>query len=149
MKGTSDASNVTTPWQLWVVGVIALLWNSVGAFDYTMTEMRNTLYMRAFTPEQVAYFYGFPQWAIATWAIGVWGGAAGSLALLLRKRWAVPIFAISLAAMTLTFFYNFVLTDGVAVMGGRGALLFPAVIFVVGVVLLAYSRGLTRKGILR
>jgi len=149
MKGRSDASKVTTPWHVWVVGVIALVWNSVGAFDYTMTELRNTSYLKAFTPEQVAYFYGFPQWAIATWALGVWGGLAGSLALLLRKRWAVPILAISLATMTITLFYNFVLSDGVAVMGGLGALLFPAVIFVVGVVLLVYSRRLTRKGILR
>jgi hypothetical protein len=50
--------------------------------------------------------------------------------------------------MTITFFYNFVLSNGVAVMGGIGALVFPAVIFVVGIVLLAYSHGLVRKGIL-
>ena len=149
MNETSDMASVKTPVHVWMVGVVALLWNSVGAFDYTMTELRSTTYMSAFTPEQVAYFNAFPKWAIATWALGVWGGVLGSLALLLRKRWAVPVFAVSLAATTLTFFYNFVLSNGVAVMGGMTALLFPALIFVIGVVLLAYSRGLSRKGILR
>ena len=149
MNETSDTVSTKTPVHVWMVGVVALLWNSVGAFDYTMTELRSTSYMSAFTPEQVAYFNAFPKWAIATWALGVWGGVLGSLALLLRKRWAVPVFVVSLAAMTLTFFYNFVLSNGVAVMGGMTALLFPAVIFVIGVVLLAYSRSLSRKGILR
>ncbi len=149
MNSSSGPAEIATPWHVWAVGVIALLWNGVGAFDYTMTETRNASYVSAFTPEQVAYFYGFPKWAIATWALGVWGGVSGSIALLWRKRWAVPIFAVSLAAMAITFFYNFVLSNGVAVMGGIGALLFPTVIFVAGIALLAYSRSLTRKGILR
>jgi hypothetical protein len=149
MNGTNEMPRVTAPWHVWVVGVIALLWNSVGAFDYTMTEMRNAAYMKAFTPEQVAYFYGFPTWVVAAWALSVWGGVLGSLALLRRKRWAVPIFAISLATMALTFVDNFVLSNGIAVMGGAGALVFPAVILMVGIALLVYSRSLARKGILR
>jgi hypothetical protein len=149
MNSPSDASRAATPWHLWVVGVIALLWNCVGAFDYSMTELRNPSYLKAFTPEQLAYFYGFPKWAVATWALSVWGGVLGSVALLFRKRWAVPIFALSLVTMTLTFFYNFALTNGVAVMGGAEALLVPALVLVVGVALLAYARLLSRKGILR
>ena len=149
MNDTGGTTSTTTPWHLWAVCALALLWNSVGGYDYTMTEMRNAAYMSAFTPEQLAYFNAFPKWAIATWALGVWGGVLGSIALLLRKRWAVPVFAISLAAMTLTFFYNFVLSNGMAVMGGAKALLFPAVIWIVGLALLAYARGLARKGILR
>jgi hypothetical protein len=79
----------------------------------------------------------------------VWGGVLGSIALLFRKRWAVPIFALSLVTMTVTFFYNFVLTNGIAVMGGAEALIVPAFVLVVGVALLAYAGDLSRKGILR
>ena len=28
-----------TPWHLWVVGVLTLLWNAVGATSYTMTRL--------------------------------------------------------------------------------------------------------------
>ena len=146
----NDANpKVAIPWHLWVVGVVALLWNAMGALDYTMTETRNAAYMKDFTAEQLAYFYSFPKWVVATWALSVWGGVAGSVALLLRSRWAVPIFTLSLATMAITFTHNFVLTDGLAVMGGAAALAFTAAIIAVGVGLVSYSRWVDRKGFLR
>ena len=63
-----------TPWHLWAVGVVGLLWSAMGAMDYVMTQTHNEAYMSAFTPEQLAFFYGIPIWAVATWAIAVWGG---------------------------------------------------------------------------
>ena len=102
--GSFDAR---VPRHLWIVGVLSLLWNSVGAFDYVMTETRNADYLRGFTPEQLAYFTGFPKWVVAAWALAVWGGVAGSLGLLWRQRWAVPVFGLSLAAMAVTFTHNF------------------------------------------
>ncbi len=140
---------VAIPWHLWVVGVVALLWNAMGALDYTMTETRNAAYMKDFTAEQLAYFYSFPKWVVATWALSVWGGVAGSVALLLRSRWAVPIFTLSLATMAMTFTHNFVFTDGLAVMGGATALAFTAAIIAVGIALVFYSRWVARKGFLR
>jgi hypothetical protein len=146
---SNDNRQVTTPSHLWIVGVLSLLWNGMGAFDYTMTETRNAFYMKDFTPEQLAYFYSFPKWVIATWALSVWGGVLGSIALLLRRRWAIPVFAASLATMVITFVHNFVLTNGLAVMGGAGALVFSAAIVAIGIALVVYSRLLARKGVLR
>jgi hypothetical protein len=51
--------------------------------------------------------------------------------------------------MTVTFLYNFVLTNGIAVMGGAEALIVPAFGLVGGAASLAYARDLNRKGILR
>ena len=137
----------TTPWHLWAVGAAGLLWNCIGALDYTMTESRNAAYLAAFTPEQLAYFASLPAWVVATWATGVWGGVLGSLLLLLRQRRAEYAFAVSLAGMALTFLHNYVLSDGVLIMGG-GAVVFSAVIFTVGVLLLFYSRFLARAKVL-
>jgi hypothetical protein len=149
MNDPGPASQASTPWHLWVIAVIALLWNSMGAYDYLMTETRNSSYMSAFTPAQLAYFYSFPAWVIATWALSVWGGVLGSIALLLRRRWAVPVFAISLVTLVATFFHNFVLSNGAAVIGGAGGFVFSAAIFLVAVALLIYARRLARKGTLR
>ena len=60
-----------TPIHLWVIGILALLWNLVGAFDYVATQFRLESYMSKFTPEQLDYFYGFPAWMDAAWAIAV------------------------------------------------------------------------------
>lgn len=137
------------PKHLWIVGVIALLWNGIGAFDYLMTETRNEAYMSRYTPEQLAYFYGFPAWAVGTWAIAVWGAVLGSVLLLLRKRLAVPVFAVSLAAMVVTTVYNYGLSDGWRIAGGAGPLVFSVLIFAVAVALLLYARAMARRAVLR
>ncbi len=149
MNRSLPARSIGTPWHLWVVGVLALLWSSVGAFDYVMTETRNASYMSTFTPEQLAYFRDFPIWVVAAWALSVWGGVLGAVLLLLRRRWAVPVFGVSLATILLTTFHNFVLTDGLAMMGGVGGVIFSAVIIVIAVALLIYARSLARSGVLR
>lgn len=149
MNASTAVSKPRTPWHLWVVGVLALLWNSIGAFDYVMTETRNAEYMSSFTKEQLDYFYGFPKWVIATWALGVWGGVLGALLLLLRRRLAVTVFAVSLAGTVITFAYNYVFTDGLAIMGGAGVLAFSAVIVLIAVALLFYARGLAARQVLR
>lgn len=136
------------PWHLWVVGIAALLWNAVGALDYVMTQTRNAQYMAGFTAEQLAFFYGLPAWTVAAWAIGVWGGVLGSLLLLLRKSLAVWVFLASLVGVVLTTLQNYVLSNGMEVMGGPGAVVFTAVIFLVAVALYAYARAMTTRRVL-
>jgi hypothetical protein len=146
---TDRPAAAAAPKHLWIVGAVALLWNAMGAFDYLMTATRNEAYMSRFTPEQLDFFYGFPAWVVGAWAIAVWGAVLGSVLLLLRKRLAVPVFAVSLAAMVVTTIHNYGLSDGLAVMGGIGPLLFSALIFLVSVALLVYARAMARRGVLR
>ena len=138
-----------TPWHLWVVGAVSLLWNAVGATDFTMTQLKNEAYLKALTPDQLAYLYGFPFWVVAAWATGTWGSLIGSLLLLLRRSLAVILFLASLIGMVLTFTHNYVLSDGLKIMGGAGAVIFSAVIFVIGVLLLVYARAMRKRGVLR
>jgi len=136
------------PRHLWIVGALSLLWNAVGAFDYLATQLRLEFYMSQFTPEQLAYFYGFPAWAVAAWAIAVWSSLLGSLGLLLRKSWAVALFGIAIAGMAITSIYNFVLTDGLSMIG-TGGMIFTAVIWLIALCLFFYARAMARRGVLR
>lgn len=139
----------STPWHLWVIGGVSLLWNAVGALDYFMTQTRNAAYMSKFTPEQLEYFYGFPAWVVAFWAIGVWGALLGSVLLLLRKGVAEWVFLASLVGVIVTSIYNLVLSNGMEVMGGgAGALIFPAVIFLIALGLYLYARAMRKRGVL-
>jgi len=95
------------PWHLWLVGILGLLWNSMGAFDYLMTQTQNEAYMGQFTPEQLEFFYGFPTWVVASWALAVWGGVLGALLLLLKRRLAVSVLLASFLAMVVTSIDNF------------------------------------------
>jgi hypothetical protein len=136
-----------TPVHLWIVGVLALLWNAMGAFDYLATQLKLDFYMSQFTEQQLAYFYGFPAWAVAGWAFGVWGGLAGAIGLLLRRRWAVWAFAVSFAGMVVSTIFTLVLSNGAEVMGSEGAV-FSAVIGVVAVFLLVYARAQAKRSVL-
>lgn len=142
-----NSPSVRTPRHLWITAILSLLWNAVGAFDYSATQMRLESYMSQFTPEQLAYFYSFPAWAVAAWAIAVWSSLLGSVGLLLRKRWAMWLFGLAIVGMALTTLYNFVLSDGLALMGS-GALIFSAVIWAIALFLFFYSRAMTERGVL-
>ena len=147
MSETPDEMT-TTPRHLWVVGGIALLWNAVGAMDYVMTQTKNEAYMSSFTPEQLEFFYGFPTWVVAAWAIAVWGSVLGSVLLLLRRRFAVHAFLTSLVAMVITTIHNYILSDGFEVVGDAFALAFTAVIFVIAVALFLYARAMHQRAVL-
>jgi hypothetical protein len=148
LESSATAPRARTPAHLLIVGVLALLWNAIGAFDYLATQLRLDFYMSQFTEQQLAYFYGFPAWAVAGWAFGVWGGLAGAIGLLLRRRWAAWAFAISLAGMAVSSLYTLVLSNGAEIMGTEGAV-FSAVIGAFAIFLLLYARAMASRGALR
>ena len=142
-----DTMTVKTPWHLWVVGALALLWNGYGGYDYVMTQTNNAAYLAQFTAEQRAYFDSYPMWMEAVWAVGVWGGVLGAVLLLLRMKWAFHAFLASLVAFAVSVVYGQT-SGGAAVMGTTGVV-FSAVIFLLGLGFVMYSRMMTRKGVLR
>lgn len=139
-----------TPVHLWIVGVVSLLWNAVGAFDYTMTKMQNPDYLAAFTPEQQAWFASFPLWANIGWALGVWGSVLGSLLLLARSRHAVSAFVVSLVGLAISCIYQFGLHYGDLMrLFGTFPMIFTAIIWVILIALFVYARKQAAAGVLR
>ena len=144
----NETETVETPKHLWVIGVVTVLWNSVGAMDFVMTQTRNESYMAAFTPEQLEFFYELPTWVVAAWAVAVWGGVIGSILLLLRRGEAVWVFLASFIAMLITTIHNYGLSNGMEVIGDTFSLVFSAVIFVVALALFFYARSMKQQGVL-
>jgi len=136
-----------TPKHLLIVGVLALLWNCVGAFDYVMTQFGNEAYMENFTPEQAEFFTTFPAWLVFFWATAIWSSVLGSVLLLMRKRLAAPVFMVSFFSMVITAIHNFVLENGAEIMGTGGAI-FSVFIFVISLSLWLYARKMAEKGVL-
>lgn len=137
------------PRHLWIVGVIATVWNGIGAFDYLMTQTGNAAYLAQFSAEERAYFESFPPWADALWAFGVWGGVAGSLLLIARRRLAVAAFLVSLIGMFAGLGYQLAVAEVPASLSSGPMALFPYVIVAVGIALLLYARAAEAKGLLR
>jgi hypothetical protein len=138
-----------TPMHVWIVGVLATIWNGFGCFDYLMTQTRNADYLANFTDPQRAYFESFPIWMEATWALGVWGGMAGSLLLLLRSRHAVAAFAVSLFGLAASTVYQYVLSSPPADMMTGAMVAMNLAIWAAAIGLLVYSLRMRRRGVLR
>jgi hypothetical protein len=120
----------------------------MGAFDYLMTQTQNERHMSQFTPEQLEFFYGFPVWVVAFWALAVWGGVLGAVLLLLRKKLASGVLLVSFLSMVVTTIHNFVLSNGLEAIGDGFGLVFSAVIFVVALLLYLYARAMKNRGVL-
>ena len=145
----TDDRTMAAPWHLWAVGIASLLWNAGGAFDYVMTKTHNADYLARFTPEQIGWFDSFPVWMNLAWALGVWGAVAGSVLLLLRHRWAVVAFALSVAGLVIATIYQFALSNMPASLSTSGGMAFTAALWVVAILLLWYATRMRARRVLR
>jgi hypothetical protein len=141
---------VKTPWHLWLIGVIAVLFNSIGVFDFVMSMAQGAEYQASagMTPDQIAHYQAMPSWMVVVWAVGVFGAFLASILLLLRRKLAMPVYVLSLAAFLISLLYTYVLTDGGAVMGQQMAIT-SAVIAGLLVFFSWYSRFMAVRGVLR
>ncbi|MDP5102847.1 MAG: hypothetical protein NWP98_02870 [Erythrobacter sp.] len=142
---TAKLGRVATPWHLWVIGALTLLFNAMGVLSYTMTEL-GMLADAGMTPDQIAFMDSYPAWAIAFWALGVWGAFAGSVLLLLRSKYAVAAMVVATIGLIGTTVYNYVLIDVPASMQAPGL---DVAIWAVTLSLLLYVRRMASTGVLR
>ncbi|WP_295192396.1 hypothetical protein [uncultured Brevundimonas sp.] len=143
---------VKTPWHLWLVGVLSLLWNGFGAFDFIQTTTRGEAYMRAagFDDAMVAYYEAMPGWMYLPWTLGVWGAVIGSVLLLLRWRWAVPAFGLSLLGALISLIYGKLIDPPPPAPPELAAMSWmPIVILLIAVLLFGYAFNMRKRGVLR
>lgn len=145
------ADGKTTPWHLWLVGVLSLLWNGFGGYDFIMTNTQGEAYMRAsgMTQPMIDYFLAMPTWMYVPWTLGVWGAIAGSVLLLLRMKWAVHAFALSLFGAVVSLVFG--LMNPMPGLPPEMAMMkfMPWAIAAIAAALLLYARAMARKGVLR
>jgi hypothetical protein len=149
-----EVRNGRTPIHLWIVGLLALLWNGFGCTDYLMTRMRNTewLSMGGADPQaMLAWVDAFPIYAQFGWGLGVWMGLIGSVLLLMRHRWAVPVLGLSLLGAVVGLGYQIFLAPPAPPPMNEGmmATIFPWVIILVAAALFYYASAQRKKGVLR
>jgi hypothetical protein len=134
---------------LWAVGIIGLLWNLMGAASFTLTQMNVEAVLREFPPAQRAYFQTFPLWAVACWALGVFGGVIGCILLLFRKRLAFPVLLASLIGTIGCNLGGLILLGGMKVMRETDGLALSIFPMLFAGLLAGYAASMRRKGVLR
>jgi hypothetical protein len=91
-------------WSFWLIGAIALIWNVMGVVNFFMQMNPDAL--AAYRESERMIIEGRPIWATAAFALAVFGGAIGSLLLLLKKSLAFYVFVASLLGVVVTMIHT-------------------------------------------
>ena len=146
------AVSARTPAHLWIVGIASLLWNCFGATDYTMTRMHNMAWL-AMSPgdpsQMLAYVEGMPMYAQFGWGLGVWAALIGSVLLLMRSRYALWAFALSLVGMALSFGGQYLGPPAPPEMTAGAMKYMPLFIILLGIGQFYYAWRQEKAGVLR
>lgn len=133
------------PKAFWFGAIAVLLFMIVGVLGYLVTVTTSLDQMPA---DQQAKMAAMPTWQVAAYAIAVWSGLLGGIALLLRRRWAVPLLLISLIGAVGTFL-PFAVVPAVRELAARGDLIAAMIVIGLCVASYAFARHSQQKGWLR
>jgi hypothetical protein len=124
---------VRAPAWLRIVAALALLWNLFGVYNYLMT-------VGVVGGADVAAAAAMPAWVTGAFAIAVFGGALGSLGLLLLKRWSKLLLLVSLLGVLAMDLWMFMLSGlGKTMAGAEMGVNIAIVVVAILLVWLAYS----------
>ena len=101
--------------------------------------------MESMTEPEKEWVRSIPVWIFFVYGLAVATGVAGSIGLLLRKGWTIPMFAISLGAVVVQMVYTMLIGGGLQVLGPP-ALVVTAVVIGIAAALLWFSRLARRRG---
>ena len=141
---SEDMSN-KPPRSFYVISIAALVWNLIGVMQYIARVTMSEAALAELPANQQAFIQNAPSWATAAFAIATNAGALGCVLLLLRNGWAYPLFVVSLLGVLVQSFHDYAIAGGLEIFGGIGVGL-TALVLVIGVFLIWYSKGAKDKG---
>lgn len=122
-----------------IVAVLALVWNALGVVAY-LSNAFMTDEAKALLPlDQQNYLDNLPAWYTAAFAIAVFGGTLASLAMVLRKALAFPLFMVSFVGILAQMVYSFFMSNALDVYG-PGGMAMPVMILLFGGALIRLSK---------
>jgi hypothetical protein len=142
---TAHDSNRKMPWHIWVVGILTLLWNGSGAYTIMMAQAGR---LANISSDEAAYYAAQPLWFVVATDIALVAAVAAGVALLLRRRAAVWLFALSLGMIVVTNAYDLVAGTSRTLVS-QGALVITLIIAVIAVLQLLYSWTMRRRAVLK
>jgi hypothetical protein len=116
----------------WVVAILILLWAVLGVLSFFADPGSNEAVLAEMSDAQRELFAQRPGWIFAIYGLAVFASLAGALGLILRRRFALPAFALSLLLVVVQFAYVLFVLDAIGRLGLVEAAAFPMVILVIG-----------------
>jgi hypothetical protein len=131
------------PKWLMAAGIASLVWNLFGVAAFIMQATMSDEALSSLPKEQQELWRDM---GLATWmayAIAVGCGTLGAVGVIMRRKWAVLVFLVSLAAIAVQFSYPLGYALGADMMH---LMIFPAFIFAVAIAQWLLARNWRDKG---
>lgn len=144
-----ESSHKTSPpvW-FWVISIIALLWFLMDMSAFVMRVLMTDDVIKAMPENQQHLYRNIPLWVNIVFAGEVFGGALGCVGLLLRTKWALPLFAVSILGVLSQTFHVYFLSDAISAMG-TPAVVMPMLAILIGIGMIVLAKSAISKGWLR
>lgn len=132
----------------WFVASLLLIWYIIGIVLLTgqVTLTEDALDMMTQSERQL--YIDMPLWVVWAFALGVFGGFFGCVALLTKRKWAKYFIIASLIGIIAQIIYNLAMSGGLEVYAGN-AILIPVLRVAIGIFAIWLSVAGIRRGWLR
>jgi len=145
---TESSDKTSPPVWFWVISVIALLWYLMDMSAFFMRVLMTEDVIKAMPDNQQHLYRNIPLWVNTVFAGEVFGGALGCVGLLLRKKWALPLFVVSILGVLSQTFYVYFLSDAISTMG-TPAVVMPLLAILIGIGMIVLAKSAISKRWLR
>jgi len=134
-----ENGKIKLPVWFWIVAAFSLLWNIMGVVSFFMHVFISKEALDALSVAERDLYKSYPLWTNIVFAIAVFFGFAGSLGLVLKKKWSKMAFIISLIAIVPQMIHNVFFTKSIEVYGTAQAITMPILVVVFGILLVWFS----------
>lgn len=94
-------------WSFWLVTVLLLIWNAMGAMNFFM--QMNPEVVSSYRENEQVIILGRPIWATFVFGLSVFGGLLGCVLLLMKQPIAIYVFMASLAGSVVAVVHSLTL----------------------------------------
>jgi ABC-type xylose transport system permease subunit len=142
---TQGSDPGSPPVWFWVISVIALAWYLMDTSAFFMRVLMTEEAIKTMPESQQHLYRDMPLWVNIVFACEVFGGTLGCISLLLKKKWALPLFVISLLGVLAQTSNIWFLTDAISAMGAP-AVMMPLVAIIIGTAMVFLAKSAIPKG---
>lgn len=120
------------------IAIVALVWNLLGVMAFASQTMMSPEMIAQLSQAEQNLYANVPLWATLSFALAVFAGTLGSLALIMKKALCYPLFIASLIGVILQTFHAFLLNNSYQVYG-PSSIIMPTLVLIIATLLVFYS----------
>ncbi len=133
------------PRWFWTVAWAGLVWTLIGVTTYVASVTTTDDALLRLSEAERTLIESVPPSITGAYAIAVFAGVFGCLALLLRRRWAILLLTLSLAAILVQMGFTLLMSEHLQVYGPTGAIV-PMLVIAAAAYLAWFSRMARARG---